>query len=296
MNDNIFSSLSRYNSAADENYLTEALVFVTKLLLERNPTKGLELLNLLCCQREGALFGNPDSVLISTQVTTGAGTPDIEVRDENTLVFIEVKHDSPLGPNQLERYSGQLVESGVPSTRLVLLARSRLSIVETTLQPSDYSRVYWYEIHNWLSEVDAEDEVAQYLVEGLKDFLEEKRMSLKKVSWEYMQGVPALLNLTNMLESVIAEVMPGVKVTRTAGWNWRGFYLPGKYWVGVRYDQPLVISFEDNQGYNPVTYKCELDLEKEYFFSLSKEEQFECLGEFLRRANEGIVEPGQDAK
>ena len=37
---NVFSSLSKYCSSTDENYLTESLVFLIKLLLKRMPEEG----------------------------------------------------------------------------------------------------------------------------------------------------------------------------------------------------------------------------------------------------------------
>lgn len=296
MSENVFSSLSKYGSDVDENYLTEALVLVTKLLLERKPATGLDMVNLLCSQHPGACFSDPKSVLISTQVTTDMGRPDIEIRGEDTLVYVEVKHDSPLGLDQLERYKAQLQESRFPNTRLVLLTRSRNSSFETTLQPGDYHHIYWYEIYNWLHKIDTQDDICQYFVHSLMGFLEEKRMSMKRVTWEYIQGIPALLNLTDMMETAITEVMPGIKLTRTAGWNWRGFYLPDDYWFGVRYAQRLVVVFENNRGYDPVTYKRNLNLEERHFFSLDKDEQFECLVEFLRQASENALEVSQDTE
>lgn len=296
MSENVFSSLSKCGSDVDENYLTEALVLVTKLLLERKPATGLDMVNLLCSQHPEACFSDPKSVLISTQVTTDMGRPDIEISGEDTLVYVEVKHDSPLGLDQLERYKAQLQESRFPNTRLVLLTRSRNSSFDTTLQPGDYHHIYWYEIYNWLHKVDTQDDVCQYFVHSLMDFLEEKRMSMKRVTWEYIQGIPALLNLTDMMETAITEVMPGIKLTRTAGWNWRGSYLPDDYWFGVRYAQPLVVVFENNRGYDPVTYKRDLNLEERHFFSLDKDEQFECLVEFLRQASENAQEVNQDTE
>jgi len=296
MNENVFSSLSKYGSGVDENYLTEALVFVTKLLLDRKPATGLDMVNLLCGQRQETCFSHPTSVLISTQVTTDMGRPDIVISGEATLVYIEVKHDSPLGLRQLERYKAQLQESGVPNTRLVLLTRSRNSPVETTLQLGDYYHIYWYEIYNWLHTTNTQDDICQYFVQSLMSFLEEKRMSMKRVTWEYIQGIPALLNLTDMMETAITEVMPAVKLTRTAGWFWRGFYLSEDYWFGVRYAQVLLLVFENNRGNSPVTYKCDLNLQEKHFFSLDKDEQFECLVEFLQRAAENAPDVNHDVE
>jgi hypothetical protein len=109
---------------------------------------------------------------------------------------------------------------------------------------------------------------------------------MKKVPWEYIDGVPALVGLTDMMEAAITEVLPDASFKRTAGWSWRGFYLHDDYWVGLRYHEPLLIVFEDNKGNAPVTYKQDLDLRREHFFSLDKDEQFERLVAFLQRALE----------
>lgn len=288
---NVFADLAKYNKATSENYLTESLVFVMRLLLERNPVNGLKFVNLIggkSPKNDGPLFRDAKSVSIATQIATEVGTPDIEIRDKHSLVYVEVKHDSPLGAEQLERYKEELEKSETLNTHLVLLTRSRYSFIETTLEPADYSRVYWYEIYNWLSESNLQDEVSQYLVESLMKFLDEKRMSLKFVKQDYVQGIPALLNLTDMLKTAIIEVMPGIKIINTGGWNWRGFYLPNEYWFGIRYSKHLVVTFENNRGYDPVTYRCSLDLMEVSFFSMDKDEQFECLVDFLRTSTQEI--------
>jgi hypothetical protein len=293
MKDNVFSCLATHRSAIDEDYLTEALVFVANLLLERAPSAGIGLLNLLCGQTgTQPRFGSPDTVLIATQPVTELGTPDIEIRGPDTLAYVEVKHDSPLSPGQLERYKAQLDRSGYPNTRLVLLARSRYTAFDTSLSPADYHSVYWYEVYNWLSRVQAQDDISQYFVRSLMSFLEGKRMSVQKVTWEYIQGIPAMLNLTDMMERAMAAAMPGLKFTRTAGWNWRGFYLPNDCWWGVRFADPLLIVFENNKGEHP-TYKVDLDLKDNHFFSLNKDEQLDCLVQFLRKADAGAPEVSQ---
>ena len=195
---NIFSSLSKYSSA-DENYLTEALVFLTRLLLDRNPPLGLSLVNLLCDSSGGACFSDPGSVNISTQVTVEQGRPDIEISDgAGILVYVEVKHNSPLGVEQLERYRAELSRSEIPNTLLTLLTRSRSASLGTTLPPTAYHHVCWYEIYNRLSKADTGDDVIDYLIGSFLSFLEEKNMSMEKVGWEYIEGVPAMLRLTGM--------------------------------------------------------------------------------------------------
>lgn len=285
---NVFSSLFKYGCGVDENYLTEALVFVVKLLLRRLPAEGLALVNLLGGEPQGALFSDPGSVEISTQVTVEQGRPDIEIREgSEVLVYVEVKHDSGLGWDQLERYHSELLASNTPTARLVLLARSRYSSPATKLPASEYHRLRWYEIYNQLARIETSDKVCKYFLECLMEFLEEKKMSLRQVKWEYITGVPALLDLTEMMETAITVVMPAAKPRRTAGWNWRGFYLHDVYFFGVRYTEPMSVVFEDDRGNYP-TYQRRLDLAAAHFFSLDKDEQFECMVTFLRDATENL--------
>ena len=246
---------------------------------------GIALTNRLSGLPEQDRFEHPESVVIATQIIVHEGRPDIEIRaGEKTLVYVEVKHDAPLGVRQLERYLSQLQAAPFPTTNLVLLTRSRASVRETTLASDEYHHVCWYEIYNWLAETEVRDEVCQYFILSFMRYLEEKQMSMEKVPQEYIEGVPGLVNLTKMMEVSITESMPNANYRRTAGWDWRGFNIDG-YFYGIRPARPLLVVYESNMGNSP-TYKRHLDLGSKGFFSMSKDEQFECLVEFLRQASE----------
>ena len=284
MSKNVFETLYKFVSYAEENYLSESLVFLLALLLERDHDIGLAIINRLCGLPQSDHFDDPQAITISTQVTVGEARPDIVVSDNVcTLVYIEVKHDSSLGAGQLECYSTKLQESGYSNTQLVLLTRSRGSLQETTLPRNEFHHVCWYEIFNWLSSIETVDQVCQYFIRDFANFLETKGMSMKRVTWEYRQGVPAMLALTNMMEISLTQCLPMAQIKRTGGWVWRGFYIDSNYFFGFRYEQAMQIVFENNFGTNP-TYKRELDLEQVDFFSLTKDEQFECLVGFLQQA------------
>ena len=94
---NIFSALAKYNSAIDENYLTEAFVFIINSLLEQDLPLGLEILTRLCVKDNEFAFNIDKAISVSTQETTEQGTPGIKVSSPDKLIYIEVKHDSPLG-------------------------------------------------------------------------------------------------------------------------------------------------------------------------------------------------------
>lgn len=278
---NIFSTLFRYSVYAPENYLTEAFVYLMKELLVREPDVAIALINGLCGFSSKPGFVNASSISCNTQVTLDEGRPDIEIRDDDRLlVYVEVKHNSPLHDGQLEAYKSELLKSGYEETRLILLTRSKQSALDTTLSPDEFHHACWYQIHAFLLSSKVNDKVAEYLIDQFLGFLEEKGMSVKKVSWEYMQGVPSMLNLISMVEAAIEEAIPWVKIKRTGGWNWRGFYV-GEMFCGIRYDEPLLVVVENNGGWKP-TFRKDLDLEKKLFFALGQDEQLEMIINFIR--------------
>ena len=279
---NLFSVLSRYATRQEENFLTETLVYLLNLILDRDNDIGSNLLVQLCGNKLSAWLENTSTISITTQFTVIEGRPDVVVKvDSDKLALIEVKHDSGLGEEQLERYYSHLSNLAT-DTQLVLLTRSKHSIQETTLDRNFFHHVCWYEISGWLSEIDIHDEIAIYMIEQFLEFLKEKGMNMEKVNWEYIQGVPAMVNLVNMIGTALSEVAPETSTRKTVGANWAGYYID-KEFVGFRYDNPLIVVFENNNGANP-TFKRDLPLEKVHFFSLPAGEQLECLIEFIQKA------------
>jgi hypothetical protein len=284
MANNIFSSLARYATRQEENFLTEAFVYLLNLMLEREVECGRAILANLCGDKVAGWLREASSVSIVTQFSVAEGRPDIVIEiDAGKMIFLEVKHDSSLGVEQLERYYAHLESHKAGDAQLILLTRSRHSIQQTSLERALFHHICWYEISGWLSEVQIEDEVTDFLVRQFLTFLKEKEMSMEKVTWEYIQGVPAMLNLVNMISTAIAEASPESSVRKTVGASWAGFYINGQLFVGFRFANSLVIVFENDNGNNP-TFKRDLSLEQAHFFSLTAGEQLECLIEFIRIA------------
>jgi len=281
---NIFSTLFTYCTASEENYLTDAFAYFLRELLERTPNSGLTFLNHLCEFVEEHGFSDHKSITISTQVTVEQGRPDLEIKDVERIVYIEIKHDASLSPGQLEYYYDQLQKSDHPQKRLVLLTRSKASQQETALNPSKYYHICWYDVHYWLTNLNTGNTICQYLASNLVEFLEEKHMALNKVTWEYIQGVPALVNLGGIIEEATIIALPGTKTRRSAGWNWRGICtLDNNCFIGIRYDKPLIVVFENNFG-TGATYARTLSLEDTHFFALTQGEQFEIITKFIIEA------------
>jgi hypothetical protein len=277
---NIFHSLSKYAQLSTENFLTESFVYVLQQCLARSPTAKMLLGQLIGLDLVHDL-STPAPIELSTQVSLEGGIPDIQIMVPGALhCYVEVKHDSHLGEGQLEYYHDLLQQSPEPLKSLVLLTRSRASAAETKLTSSQYHHVCWYEIHRWLHELEGHDEVLDYLIRDFTNFLEEKSMSHTRINWQYEEGVASLIDFTIMLESAIGETMVDRKVTKSAGWSWRGFYVDGDVFVGIRYDMPVLLVFENDTGNNP-TFKRDLHLPAVHFFSLDAGEQYEAIVNFL---------------
>ena len=299
MLNNIFSALSSYGSTEGENYLTESFVHLLRVLLERSPEVGLAIANHLTGRLPVHPLDDARQVTLRTQVAGPQGTPDIEIaQGEDTLVYIEIKQDSPLASGQLEAYLQMLDATGRPNRRLVLLTRSRAGASGTTLARSLYHHVCWYEVFDWLGNHTTSDEVSRYLMDQFRAFLEEKNMNLRKVTWEYEQGVRAMLDLATMLEIAAKEALPGASIRRTAGWSWRGLYIDNYLFCGVRFESPLLLVLENNMG-TKATAAQRLDLEAKHFLALKQGEQFEMIVAFLREAapkvpkGDAVPEPRQ---
>ena len=126
----------------------------------------MEILVGLCGSKVASWFLDTAEISITTQLTFEESRPDIVIQiGSDRLVFIEVKHDSGLGVEQLERYHTHLGHLAEAENQLVLLTRSRHAVQETSLDQQLFHHVCWYEISGWLSEADLQDEVTQFVVE-----------------------------------------------------------------------------------------------------------------------------------
>ena len=168
--ENVFLALSKYNSPRDENYLTESFVFLLNALLNRDRAQCFKFLNQLFTNGGDFIFSEDEIISITTQEVTDQGTPDIKIFTPDKLIYVEVKHDSPLGYQQIERYKRALDSSTAEIKEVVLLTRFPVKFKKEDAVP--YRHVRWYEIYNWFDKCMEEDPVCAYLIESFKSFLE----------------------------------------------------------------------------------------------------------------------------
>ena len=297
----IFSALAKYSLPQDENYLTEAFVFLINSLLANEKIVGIQILNRLCAENGELAFTVDDDIAVSTQYVTDLGTPDIKIFSRDKLVYVEVKDYSPVKATQLKHYREVLKSSNRGTQKLILLTRYAVNYEDHKGIPD--RQVCWFEIYNWLKSLEPQHAVSAYLINSFNSFLEDKRMSIEKVAWEYINGVPAFNNLINMIEAAIKGVgIPFHKnYPRAAAWDSKGFWLENKkYYCGVYYNAPLTLIFKAfnkkdldvgkvaspsypiKEAFSSIWFM--LQLEDVHFFSLDKDRQLEDIAKFISTA------------
>lgn len=292
---NLFGDLSKHLSERHEDFLTNSFVYLLNYFLENEKPLGTDLLNFICFKNEEIAFSEEEAIVITTQKFTDVGTPDIELKSNDKFIYIEVKHDSGLGNQQIERYRKALDKEHASLKKIVLLTKFSIDLATKNQEGHPDKHIRWYQIHRYLEGLKPKTDICKFLIDQFTDFLEGKQMAIQRVRWEYTNGIRAFFNLVDMIGVAIEEL--GIKIySKSAGWDWRGYYLESKdEFCGIYHSEPdyvylfiyapnfksqdknFIYPFyeEDNGIY------FELSLEDSYFFSLQKEDQLNVLKKFI---------------
>ena len=76
----MISTLAKYAFHQDENFLTETLVYLMNLILEREYKMGLEILAGICGTKVAGWLESAPEIAITTQFTVEEGRPDIVIQ------------------------------------------------------------------------------------------------------------------------------------------------------------------------------------------------------------------------
>lgn len=270
-------------------------MYLFNYFLENEKPLGIDLLNFICFKNEEIAFSEEEAIVITTQKFTDVGTPDIELKSNDKSIYIEVKHDSGLGNQQIERYRKALDKEHASIKKIVLLTKFSIDLATKNQEGHPDKHIRWYQIHRYLEELKPKSDICKFLIDQFTDFLEGKQMAIQRVGWEYTSGIRAFFNLVDMIGVAIEEL--GIKIySKSAGWDWRGYYLESKdEFCGIYHSEPdyvylfiyapnfksqdkiFIYPFyeEDNGIY------FELSLEDSHFFSLQQEEQLNVLKKFI---------------
>jgi len=312
--DNLFFSLFHWAHRQEENFSTEGFAYLLRLLLDKEPEKGKELVRLVT---EGKLDLTPERarcIAITCQKDTELGRPDLEIKTQDAVVYIEVKDSAGLGWEQLERYRIELLSKREPIKILVLLTRY---VPEFNGDEKADVRLRWYKVAETLQQfVDSgpwKSPESLFVTNQFVGYLRFRGMTMDRVSWELKNGTQAVWNLIKMLGEALSG-KKNVKFKKTVGWEFVGYWIEGqKAWVGIYWESPSLLQFEimeDEEKVNKDTpdtvskgkvedlvsatdglrwvNKLDLESEEEHFFARSFGSQMGRLEEFLKTGLEAL--------
>ncbi len=224
----LFSSLHIWARYQDENYCTEGLIYLLRLMLKEAPTQALQIIGWLTDGLIGSDI-SASSICISGQVTSDEGRPDIEITAISKTAWIEVKVDSKVGPNQLERYRRDLYKK-TGEVRLVLLSRSTETLASEN-QPDRSRR--WLDLSTILTVAlrSMQDPTkVSILLEDYLEFLGTRQMKLNRISETAAHSISEVATILSQLE--LACSTAGIKCRYTPTKTWLGFSLGSSTCMG----------------------------------------------------------------
>jgi hypothetical protein len=229
-------------------------------------------------------------VSVSTQMRTPNGQPDIQITSSREMVIVEVKVDAPVRSGQIPNYRKILKDSPYDRdcTRLVLLTRfdSRLRPRDKRDKP-DFA-VHWYKVADWLSEADKglKEKTSKYLCQQFREFMRGRGLTMDHVGKEFVPGIQAISSFMAMLEHALDEL--DIRKGKKTSWvNAVGclFHIGRRsFCVRIYFSEPSKLQLTEFRGkWKWVRDGESLDLAKEGFFALPKEDQTEYLKSFIRK-------------
>jgi hypothetical protein len=235
----LFSALHKWAKRQDENYCTEGLIFLLRLMLLEVPRQALVVIDYLT----NGLIGEsdrPQTIFISGQVVGAEGRLDIELRTANKIAWIEVKVDSKVAHRQLAKYR-QMLSVQTSHQRLILLSRGGDQLEEDN-RPHAFRR--WIDLSSELIKCSRSPgfsgtRSAIYLDDYLS-FLGTRQMRLNHVP----SGVANSIQDAGSLLSVVKEAIrrAGLHAKSCNGETSFGYTLKNEIeelgWVGFNITDP----------------------------------------------------------
>lgn len=241
----LFSSLHIWARHQDENFCTEGLIYLLRLMLKDAPTQALEIISWLT----DGLIGSDttaNSIRISGQVTSDEGRPDIEITAPNKTAWIEVKVDSKVGSTQLQRYRRELYKKP-GEVRLVLLSRSTEQLAPEN-RPDRSRR--WIDLSVVLQKSSRDSIVptkASIVLEDYLEFLGTRQMKLNRIGETASRSISEVATLLSQLKLACSSA--GVECRATFSKDCMGYSLgtsPCLGWIGFNFTDPQWLFFTTN--------------------------------------------------
>ncbi len=245
---NLLVALSRWASGQQENFLSDAFVHLMNALAQEAPAAFSTLLERMT---DGIIVPTADSARafrITSQVSTPLGTPDIEITGPGCYALIEVKDQSEVSVEQLERYSRLIEQSDAGRKSLVLLTRHHFADLGIS---SPLRSIRWTQIAEWLTDAIAKfrlDPASLYTVKQFLGFLEAKGMSVNRTGWEMVAGIQQFKNFKVLLREAM-ESAGAHRIWSAYGADFNGWAIPygsansSTFYAFVHFEEPEILRF-----------------------------------------------------
>lgn len=296
---NIFNRLYKWSGRQDENFTTEAFIYVLLHLQQVDHEAATVLLHKLTDSKLSLNKEQIEFIQIKTQSSTDQGRPDIEIRFHNMLIFIEVKVSSDFEETQISRYRSELIKSGLDNTLLITITKYPYPFYQKDAAEQPDINIRWHQIADWLRDLTLSHQTSTFLINQFINFLIKRGIAMDKVSWELSNGISSFQSLLTMInEALTAQKIPIYRAS--AAWDWYGYYVDDKkLFVGLYLNKPNLVTISTEvalkQGIDtPISigkvdngrWQNDLDLESEeiHFFARTKASQVECLETFLQNS------------
>ena len=254
---------------------------------------------------DGMISPSTDSTsdfIVTSQIDTDEGTPDIMIDGPGSYALIEVKDESPVDLDQIQRYSRLVERNPAQSKCLILLTKYQAPVIDQRIPVRAIRWTYITELL-WvvLSRIDLTD-TSSHVTRQFIEFLEAKGMSVKKAGWEMVAGIAEFMNFKTVLRQAI-EASGAVKVWEASGANHQGWGIPDAaerfthFHIIVRFAEPGRLVFrspeehineESRYEWEPSVHMrgaleklIDLDSEEVHFFARSLDSQREVLEGFV---------------
>ena len=299
---NLLVTLSRWASGQQENFLSDAFVHLLNLLAQEVPTAFSMVMEEMT---HGIIKPTPETAtefVISPQIDTSAGTPDIEIRGPNTYALIEVKDESPVDVEQIDRYTRLIKQNDAGTKCLVLLPRHQAPLLGNSYL---LNTVRWTQVTESLIVVKDTfnlDPISLQILQQFLEFLEAKGMSTNRAGWEMVSGIQQFQNFKVLLKQAM-ESAGAHRIYTAYGANFNGWAIPDPelnksiFYIFIRFEQPEILRFlckavyvrdehtheweVDSYDHESLERSLDLNAEEVHFFSRGLDSQRAVLEEFV---------------
>jgi hypothetical protein len=338
MIENIFINLFRYKPVEgltpEENFITEAFVYLLNQSKHKEDAfiiKFLELLKIHIDSKGLKRLKIETQNCFYTKHNIRA-IPDITLILDNNYYFIEVKVSSDLNEyqidtdgelttiNQIEKYKSIIIPSNHNS--YIYTITNRTIDYDNKYLPFD-SKLLWSDIYNLVSGYVNNTDTKLNLLFEFKSFMEDLKMNLPEVTYEYKKGMESFLNLLEQIELVLKRL--NILHKRSIGAEYFGYYIykneqhrketrANAYygWIGsswepdfikFQYNDPIAKSMIEKSnlskdfGFSKFdkAYEKYFKFKDEHYYCLTAEEQISKLTEWIR-VNSDLLNKLSDSK